>query len=401
MGRATACLLALAAAVLALAAAMPWTPEAGAWKKGINSDAWTKGATLYVFVSSPPSQEISDAVDSVIAAWNSAQAEFGGLTLVRDTDKTKTHIWIAWRAEIISWGATSRKGRFVDFEQDIVKIEIKTAEGINANGIRAVLMHELGHAQGLGHSADSELMKENPCAEDNYRPKASELNACGASIAPTSDDKAGTKSLWGTGKKRSKSNTYQIPQNVGGVWRYRYTVTAETDSDCEGGLCTDKITGFTVEVADAALEDAEVTPPSPEWSCQLIDARMAPSGETGRLPVDTLPRGSSLANCWTSESFGIAPGGSAEFVIETSVPPGTVRTYTSSPSFDSDESFVIGPNPEYPVGGIGEPPAPEANAAAEGSGSSGPSYAVLAGAAAAVALLVAGGAWYARRRWLR
>jgi hypothetical protein len=60
-----------------------------------------------------------------------------------------------------------------------------------------------------------------------------------------------------------------------------------------------------------------------------------------------------------------------------------------------------------PVGGIAELPdvggasAQEAGAPAGGSGWSAGSYAALAGGLAAAAALIAVGAWYARRRWVR
>ena len=52
-----------------------------------------------------------------------------------------------------------------------------------------------------------------------------------------------------------------------------------------------------------------------------------------------------------------------------------------------------------PVGGIAEFDSPEPDAAADGPGSSAPSAPLLAGLAAGCLLLV-GGAWYARRRWV-
>jgi hypothetical protein len=57
-----------------------------------------------------------------------------------------------------------------------------------------------------------------------------------------------------------------------------------------------------------------------------------------------------------------------------------------------------------PVRGTTDLPVDGAEAparAAEGSGSSAPPYAAIAGAVAAAALAMAAGGWYARRRWLR
>jgi hypothetical protein len=94
-------------------------------------------------------------------------------------------------------------------------------------------------------------------------------------------------------------------------------------------------------------------------------------------------------------------------------PPAPGETYFNPdliPLFDESESFsgvYLGatywtPNPG-PVGGttellVGGPDSP--GTPAEGSGSSSPPYAAIAGAVAAAVALAAGG-WYARRRWMR
>jgi hypothetical protein len=83
--------------------------------------------------------------------------------------------------------------------------------------------------------------------------------------------------------------------------------------------------------------------------------------------------------------------------------PGILTYGTSSDPLDPDSPG----GPPVGVGGIAELPAvagvssEEAGAPAEGSGWSGGAYAGLAGGVAAAAAVMAGVAWYARRRWLR
>jgi len=78
----------------------------------------------------------------------------------------------------------------------------------------------------------------------------------------------------------------------------------------------------------------------------------------------------------------------------------TVLTRESGGSlvFDATESDTVGCS--TPVGGIAEFDPLEPDAAAGGTGSSAPGAPLLAGMAAGGCLLLAGGAWYARRRWV-
>jgi hypothetical protein len=86
--------------------------------------------------------------------------------------------------------------------------------------------------------------------------------------------------------------------------------------------------------------------------------------------------------------------------------PGT-HTMTTVLTRESGGSLVIDANVSdtvscsTPVGGIAEFDSPAPDAAAGGSGSSAPGAPLLAGLAVGGCLLLAGGAWYARRRWVR
>jgi len=89
--------------------------------------------------------------------------------------------------------------------------------------------------------------------------------------------------------------------------------------------------------------------------------------------------------------------------------PTPTHTLTPTPTATAcpPEVCTPTPTPAPAVGGIAELPAlagisaEEAGAGAGGSGWSAGSYAALVGGLAAVAIAIAGGGWYARRRWLR
>lgn len=411
----------LVAAAMAVAVAIPLATSASdtlAWGKGLNAGAWSPGATLKVCVDAVPGDApagTSAAVDAAIAAWNTAQAPLGGLTLVRDDgDKANCDIHISWDANLASWGEAYPKDstdrlRDPAFKKDTVRMTIdhkETQDGValNANGIQGIIKHELGHAEGLAHSPLSPLMQKAAFSPGlggspprPRPPTTSSLNNGGAVAVPVADDLEGKKALWGTSPKESRSTT---PSSPGPYYDYEsytslYRWSLYGELDCQSA-CTGPITDFAVEIPDGVLADGILTAPS-GWNAQLIDARVSTPGP-GEKALDAVLRGSSVAYFSAqSPGQGIQPGQTKEFVLETSVPPGIVRTFTGSPSWDSDEAFVTGP--ATPVGGLAELPQ-VAQAVARQSDSSAGNHAALAvGLAAAVALTA--GAWYVRRRWLR
>jgi M6 family metalloprotease-like protein len=89
--------------------------------------------------------------------------------------------------------------------------------------------------------------------------------------------------------------------------------------------------------------------------------------------------------------------GAASGVSVSNISAGCLATMTADLS--SPAGPAVGGIAEFP--GIAGASAEEAGAVGDGSGWSAGGYAALAGGLAAAAIVIAGGAWYARRRWLR
>ncbi|MDP3086282.1 MAG: hypothetical protein Q8N44_21645 [Rubrivivax sp.] len=346
-----------ASSAVLMAAALAALP-AGAWERGLNAGSWTKGATLNGFVAplpaAPPAgitQAILDAaVAEALKEWNDAQAPFGGLTLAGGATKATADIHISWGKALPEWGAVYKKDN-VDkthngFTKETARVTIEINDGLDANGITRTLKHEIGHAEGLGHSAKSELMKSDAYSSTaGQAPTAADLNKPPPFIDPTADDKAGKKALWGTVEKLSKSAALSPPPvfNAGlGLWHYSWTLLADAGT----GL-VDPVTEFTLGLA--AFRGA-----SPVG---VIQSAQAPTGwsvqwfpgvaSAGLKALDEEPLSPAyLSFSANSASDGIAPGSSAEFGLFSSYGPGQVRAFTNSPSFDSDEFIVFAPVPE-------------------------------------------------------
>jgi hypothetical protein len=147
------------AAVLAMLAGLAL--PASAWERGNHAGGWAKGAALKIAVDTPPGNAAEqaaflDAVAEAMAEWNDAQAPFGGLELEISTDP-KPDIHISWKNNLGPYGST-KPGK------NPVEVVIATGKGLDSRGITRVLKHELGHAEGLGHSAKSDLVKGDPTA---------------------------------------------------------------------------------------------------------------------------------------------------------------------------------------------------------------------------------------------
>jgi hypothetical protein len=320
-------------------------PEAHAWERGLNSGSWTKGAMLNVFVDDIPADApagTSAAIDEAIKEWNDAQAPFGGLKLVRaGATKANADIHISWGKNLAEWGTTAQKDNTDKnnngFTKDTVRMKIETADGINARGITRILKHELGHAEGLGHSAASALMKGDAYSSTAGKaPSAADLNSANPFTAPTDDDKAGKKTLWGTVEKLSKSDASASATFSGGKWDYQYFLKALNSP----GL-TDPVTRFTLDLPlNLKAADLTVTGLPNGWSSSFLDGFVAPGKgfNDGDVPSPSL-----LSFSASSLSFGIQPGAMAEFEITSMFGPSSDRGFTNSPHFDSDEFALLAP----------------------------------------------------------
>jgi hypothetical protein len=317
------------------------TTIAFGWESGNHATTWTKGQTIKVCVDTPPGtpaeqQVYNDAVAEAMREWNAAQAEFGGLTLELAT--TDCDVQIKWEANASSWGS-------VDPGTDPVVATIESNDGLNSRGFTRILKHEFGHVEGLGHSAKSNLMKENAYSSTpGEQPSQADLNSADPYIEPTADDKDGKKELYGTAEELSKSEASSNASfdGISGLWVYDYALRALSAL----GLI-DPVTEFTIDLPPGITEaHFTVTHLPPDWQWAFYAGPVSP----GSKPLDTeLASPSLLSFTASSPTFGVAPGDSVVFQITSPLGPTTRRAFTNSPNYDSDEFTVQVPIPTIPT----------------------------------------------------
>lgn len=330
-------------------------PAAQAWERGLNAGSWSKGATLNVFIDPLPgdSPKGSDAaVDEAIKEWNDAQAPFGGLKLVRGATKANADIHVSWSKK--PEGSVTYKKDGTDklnngFGKETVRMEI-SYDGLNSRGVTRDLKHEFGHAEGLGHSAKSDLMRENAYSKTKKGPTTDDLNSNAPFTEPTDDDKAGKKALWGTKEKLSRSTAGSQALFDGTKWTYQYQLQALN----QAGL-SDPITEFTVSLPyGVSQSDFTVTGSPSGWAYRFYDGTTEVENE--RYEDGEAPSPSLLSFYAISTASGLTPGSSANFELASLYGPGTSRAFTNSPNYDSDEFSVRVPVPEpdtYALLGLG------------------------------------------------
>jgi len=315
----------------ALALAFAVAP-ATAWERGNHAGDWTKGATLKVAVDTPPGNAAQqaaylEAVAEAMAEWNDAQKPFGGLKLELST-AANPDVRISWKDKADEWGATSPgKGP--------VRVTVESDDGINARGVARILKHELGHVEGLGHSAASALMKADAYSSTPGKaPSAADLNSAAAFINPTADDLAGKKALWGTVEKLSKSDAISNASFDGIQWIYRYRLQALAGF-------TDPVTEFTIDLPNGVdFGDLRDYLDPSGWSHQFLSGVVE---DSGRVLDREAPSPSLLSFFASSPSFGLMPGQIGDFGFSSFFSPLQTRAFTNSPNYDSDEFRVVAP----------------------------------------------------------
>jgi hypothetical protein len=230
------------------------------------------------------------------------------------------------------------------FTNETVRMVI-SFEGLNSRGVTRVLKHEFGHAEGLGHSAKSKLMKENAYSKTDGAPTIPDVNDPGPFIAPTDDDKAGKKSLWGTKEKLSISEDDSFVTFNGISFVYDYNVHA---LDLPG--LVDPVTEFTISMLPGIEEsDYTITNIPMGWQSFFFNGNVQPR-VTGLFSDDKdSPSPSLLSFLADSPSLGIKPGQTFNFQLSSPFGPGTTRAFTNSPNFDSDEFTKMAPFKPEPV----------------------------------------------------
>jgi hypothetical protein len=342
-----------------LVLALLFLPAPGAaWVRGNHAGRWTRGATLTIAVDAPPGTAAEqaaryEALAEAVAEWNDAQRPFGGLTLqvATGTPPARPDIHIAWfndRNESTAPGGPP------------VEVHIGY-QGLDARGVTRVLKHELGHAEGLGHSALSNLMRIDAYSSRPGRaPSDADLNSAGAFISPTADDIAGKRALWGT-KARAAAGAVAGAVAVVAV-KDQKAVAAPAGVAAGGGYEYDyQLQGLSGPGYDQPIISLAIEVPS-GLDATYFTALALPSGWTlaytegtvesgGRFDDGESPQTSILSFTAVSPSYGVPPGGSVTFSIQSPLGPGSARAFTSSPAGDADEFSVPAPT-------AGAPPPP-------------------------------------------
>jgi hypothetical protein len=322
--------------LLALAVVCCASQPGYAWTRGNHAGRWAKGATVKIKVDTPPgdaAQQLAytEALAEAIAEWNTAQAEFGGLTLETTTEGAGD-IHISWHNDLEE--STAPGGPPVEIH---IGYQKQAGGSLNSRAIARILKHELGHAEGLGHSAASMLMREDAYSSNpGHAPSDADLESNNAFIDPTDDDKAGKKNMYGTAERLNRAAAGSNASFNGSFWQYDYLLQGLVDL----GL-TSPITQFTLEVPTGLSESAFSVLNLPNgWNYQFFDGEVVPGGRFSDLELEAP---SLLSFAAESIGDGIYPGMFGQFSLASPFAPTETRVFTNSPSYDSDEFSLAFP----------------------------------------------------------
>jgi len=345
---------ALAALALALAGLLAAAPG-NAWEKGNHAGDWQKGQTINISVDTPPGDAAQqaaywEAVYEAIAEWNDAQAPFGGLKLQVITATTAATISgkaaaAPPRKDVhISWHADD--DNFTEPGGPPVEVHVGT-NGMNSRGITRVLKHELGHVEGLGHSAASALMKADAYSSNpGHGPTNADLNSTAPFTSPTDDDKAGKKALFGTVAKTAAAQATSTVAATGGSFTYTYTLKALVGADY-----TQPIVTFALDLPAGVTPESFAVKLPAGWAWSYWSGVVAPDG---RFDDHERPAPALLSFQAVGKEFGLQPGEVASFQLTSAQAPQPARGFASSAGFDSDELTLQAPGgvAAQPVDGV-------------------------------------------------
>jgi hypothetical protein len=310
-----------------------------AWTRGNHAGRWAKGATVKIKVDTPPgdaAQQLAyqEALAEAIAEWNTAQAEFGGLKLETTTEGAGD-IHISWHNDLKE--STAPGGPPVEIHVGYKK---QAGGSLNSRAIARILKHELGHAEGLGHSAASMLMRADAYSSTpGTAPSDADLESNDPFIEPTADDKAGKKNMYGTAERLNRAAAAGNASFNGTFWQYEYSLTGLDDV----GL-VNPITQFTLEVPLAVTESAFSVLSQPlGWNYEFLDGHVLFDERNDDIDE---PLASLLLFQADTLEYGLYPGMDGQFTLASNLAPAMTRAFTNSPSFDSDEFSLAFPIPE-------------------------------------------------------
>jgi LPXTG-motif cell wall-anchored protein len=177
------------------------------------------------------------------------------------------------------------------------------------------------------------------------------------------------------------------------VETYITVPNAGTVSIDEGPVTATAPSGFQILAQQVNISAPAATVDDPLVIVFRLDSSQIPPGEDQNT-IQIFKNGVQVASC-------TGPLGTASpdpCVSNRALLPDGDIEITVLTSTASAWNLGVAAGPSAPVGGVAELPQLEPAAASSGSGSSGPNALALAGIAAGGALLLAAGAWHARRR---
>jgi hypothetical protein len=307
-----------------------------AWTPGAHASDWKPGQEIDIAFEFPPGADAAErfeyllSLQSAVNTWNNAQAPFGGLKLVVVIKSAISYpdVIVRWKPHIPKapggtsepLGTTSSDPR----TNGPIHVDINIGSGLSNDGLTSVLVHELGHVEGLGHSAASELMKASH--------KKSDFDF---GIDPTADDLLGKKSMWGTEIKTSSSELHGEFTPSGPSWDYKFTLHA-----VEG--FTDPVTEWTIDLlAGTRLADFHDFILPDGWLFSYLSGEVKP----GEDYIDSDPSSPALLRFYAaSASAGIMPSQTGVFGFSSLLQPGETRAFTGAVSYDSDQFRISAPS---------------------------------------------------------
>lgn len=315
--------------------------------RGNHAGDWSPGQEIRVCVCPPPGgADFSTEIQAALDVWNNSKDYLAGVRGVRMTYHMSLvdcssvpptcDVTLDWSPGN-AWGTTGAG-------TNPIPVNVEPNDGLTGRGVQRVLMHELGHVKGLGHSGLSTIMKWNYRGSGNNPPGVADLNSADAFETPNNDDKALNKELHGGLAATSGASLNGNTQDLGGQWGYQFQLVG-----LAGPGFVDPVTRFTVELPPQVngLTDLNVVQMPPGWNSEFIPGE-PPSVEGKKLDnEEKLQR--SLLTFWTdAPASGIPPGGIGQFGFVSTWAPGEQRAYTNSPNADTDE-FLVGAPADPPV----------------------------------------------------
>lgn len=283
----------------------------------------------------PGGEDFSAALTGAFDIWNNSKDSFAGgvvfsfhmsLDSCAAAPPPECDVVIDFAAMRATWGT-------VEPGMNPVDVEIESNDGLNLRGVQRVLMHELGHVKGLGHSALSDIMKWNYRGTGTSSPTAGQLNGADAFETPNADDLALNKELHGLAVPANESGAGSGVEREGeDLWRYDYQLHS-----LPGPFLIEPTTSFSLELSPQIPPSAiKISQLPPNWGVEYLPGQPGePLDKSLDAEENIQP---AVLHFFTDDPlFGIFPGKFGIFQFRSTFPPGAGRAFTNSPQFDTSE----------------------------------------------------------------